>query len=99
MSIRSRRPRRVLVAALAVLVALLAITAAAPSFILRRGLLLRWVNDTPEKLRLSYASASAPWPGRLVVTGLELRGSDPNVQWWFRMERAEVRYSILDLLA
>jgi hypothetical protein len=58
----------------------------------------RWVNDEP-KLRLSYESAAAPWPGKIVVTGLELRGADPNVQWWFRMERAEIRYSLLELLA
>jgi hypothetical protein len=84
---------------LAILAALFALVAAAPSFIVRRGLLRRWMNGKPEKLMLSYASASAPWPGKIVVSGLELRGSDPNVQWWFRMERVEIRYSVLDLLA
>jgi len=85
--------------ALAILAALAGAVVAAPGYILRRGLLLRWVNGDPRKLFLSYASASAPGPGRLVVTGLELRGGDPNVQWWFRMERAEIRYAPLDLLA
>ncbi|HET9793672.1 MAG TPA: hypothetical protein VFS34_04345 [Thermoanaerobaculia bacterium] len=99
MSGRFRKSRRAVVWALAILVALLAVLVATPSFVVRRGLLLRWMSAKPEKLRLTYASASAPWPGKIEVTGLELRGSDPNVQWWFRMERAEIRYSILDLLA
>jgi hypothetical protein len=99
MSDRFRKSRRVAVWALAILASLAAVVVAAPSFILRRGLLLRWMNGDPGKLLLSYASASAPGPGRIVVTGLELRGSDPNVQWWFRMERADIRYSPLDLLA
>jgi len=102
MSVRSRKNRRAAVWALAILAALaaalVAAAAAAPSYILRRGLLRKWINGHPEKLFLSYATASAPGPGRLVVTGLELRGSDPNVQWWFRMERAEIRYAPLDLL-
>ena len=100
MSTRSRTTRRAILPwTLAVAGTLLAIVAAAPAFILRRGLLLRWVNGQPESLSLAYASASAPWPGKVIVTGLEFRGSDANVQWWFRMERAEVRYSVLDLLA
>ncbi|HKB70785.1 MAG TPA: hypothetical protein VKH46_08070 [Thermoanaerobaculia bacterium] len=99
MPIRSRKLGRAVLWAVAVVGVLLALAAAAPGFLLRRGLLLRWVNDKPEKLRLSYSSARAPWPGRVVVEGLEMRGSDPNVQWWFRMERADIRYSLLDLLA
>ncbi|HET7453408.1 MAG TPA: hypothetical protein VFL12_11740, partial [Thermoanaerobaculia bacterium] len=87
------------IGAATLLVALAAVVSVAPSVILRRGMLLRWVNGDPEKLRLSYASAAAGWPGTIVVTGLELRGADPNVQWWFRMDRAEIRYSLLDLLA
>ncbi len=83
----------------ALAVATIAAALAAPGYILRRGLLLRWINGTPESLHLSYASATARGPGRVDVTGLELRGGDPNVQWWFRMERAEIHYAPLDLLA
>jgi hypothetical protein len=100
MSEPSRKRLRVAVWALAVLAVLAGgAILAAPGYVLRRGLLLRWMNGDPRKLFLSYASASAPGPGRLIVTGLELRGGDPNVQWWFRMERAEIRYAPLDLLA
>ena len=85
--------------ALGGLLALAALAAAvAPSVIVRRGFLLRWVNGEPAKLFLTWTSASAGRPGTVVVTGLELRGSDPNVQWWFHMDRAEIRYSVFDLL-
>jgi len=70
-----------------------------PDYLLRSSRIPGWVNEDPDKLRLQYVSASMPWPGKIVVNGLEMRGSDPNVEWWFRMERAEIHVSLLDLLA
>jgi hypothetical protein len=61
-------------------------------------LLRRWINVDPEELVLDYDEASAWVPGVLRLRGLTLRGSDPNVQWFFRMEKATISISVLDLL-
>jgi hypothetical protein len=66
--------------------------------ILSRDLLRRWVNSDPEELFLDYDEASLRFPGTIRVRGLTLRGSDPTVQWSFRMEKAVVSISLLDLL-
>lgn len=86
-------------ASLAAVLVLIVVGAVAlvPSYLLRSRKLLSYVNGHPVKLRLEYSAARSPFPGRLEVDGLELRGSDPNVEWWFRMEHAEIRFSLLDL--
>src|SRR5262249_60621905 len=60
--------------------------------------LREWVNTDPEELRLDYDSGSSWVPGILHIRGLTMRGSDDNVQWWFRMEDAKISISLLDLL-
>jgi hypothetical protein len=86
-------------AGVAALLLILVIGAVAivPSYLLRSRKLLSLVNGHPAKLQLGYSAARSPSPGRIDVDGLELRGSDPNVEWWFRMEHAEIRFSLLDL--
>src|SRR5947209_573718 len=44
------------------------------------------VNGNPEKLLLAYDEGSSWVPGVICLRGLSMRGSDPNVQWFFRME-------------
>jgi hypothetical protein len=61
-------------------------------------LLRGWVNGKPEKLLLAYDGASSWVPGVIRVRGLTMRGSDPNVQWFFRMEKATISVSLIDLL-
>jgi len=80
-----------------VLLVLAGAIVAVPPYLLRSRRLLSIVNEDPDKLRIEYSGARSPWPGRIAVDGLEVRGSDPNVQWWFRMEHAEIRYSLVDL--
>jgi len=84
------------VAALLLLIVIGAV-ALVPSYLLRSRKLLSFINGHPAKLQLEYSAARSPSPGRIDVDGLELRGSDPNVEWWFRMEHAEIRFSLLDL--
>jgi hypothetical protein len=60
-------------------------------------LLRGWVNGKPEELLLSYDDASSWIPGVIRMRGLSMRGSDPNVQWFFRMEKATISVSLLDL--
>jgi hypothetical protein len=56
-----------------------------------------WVNGKPEELLLAYDGASSWVPGVIRIRGLTMRGSDPNVQWFFRMEKATISISLLDL--
>ena len=60
-------------------------------------LLRGWVNGKPEELLLSYDEGSSWIPGVIRLRGLSMRGSDPNVQWFFRMEKATISVSLLDL--
>jgi hypothetical protein len=60
-------------------------------------LLRGWVNGKPEELLLAYDGASSWVPGVIRIRGLTMRGSDTNVQWFFRMEKATISISLLDL--
>jgi len=66
--------------------------------IVSTGLLRKWINTDPERLFVDYDAASGWVPGVVRIRGLTMRGSDPNVQWHFRMERATLSISLLDLL-
>jgi hypothetical protein len=65
--------------------------------IVSTGLLRGWVNGKPEELLLAYDQASSWIPGVIRIRGLTMRGSDPNVQWSFRMEKATISISLVDL--
>src|SRR5512142_2904861 len=71
----------------------------APHVIVSTRLLRSWVNDDPEKLLLDYDSASSWLPGVVRVKGLRLRGRDPNVEWFFRIDQARISVSLADLAA
>jgi hypothetical protein len=71
---------------------------AAIHIVLASSLLRGWVNSSPDELLLGYDSASSWVPGVVRVRGLTMRGSDPNVQWYFRMEDATISISLGDLL-
>lgn len=60
--------------------------------------LRRWVNTDPEELLLDYEAGSSWVPGIIRLRGLTIRGSDENVQWWFRMDEARISISLFDLL-
>jgi hypothetical protein len=65
--------------------------------IVSTSVLRGWVNGKPEELLLAYDGASSWVPGVIRIRGLAMRGSDPNVQWSFRMEKATISISLLDL--
>ncbi len=60
-------------------------------------LLRGWVNGKPDNLLLAYDGASSWIPGVIRIRGLTMRGSDTNVQWSFRMEKATISISLADL--
>ena len=61
-------------------------------------ILRNWVNTSPQDLLLDYDEASAWVPGSIRIRGLTMRGSDRNVQWYFRMDSVTISVSLLDLL-
>lgn len=60
--------------------------------------LRKLVNVRPQDFQLDYDEAVSLRPGRVTIRNLRLRGSDPNVQWFLRLENAEVDFSVLSLL-
>ncbi len=94
----SARAGRIAIAILLLAAGLAVAAFAVVHQILSRDLLRRWVNTDPEELFLDYDEASLRLPGTIQVRGLTLRGSDPTVQWSFRIEKAVVSISLLDLL-
>jgi hypothetical protein len=78
-------------------IALAVVFCAAVHVIVSGPLLRKWVNTDPEELLLDYDAASSWIPGKIRLRGLRMRGSDPNVQWFFRMENATISISLFDL--
>ena len=79
-------------------IAIAVVSCAAIHVVVSTHLLRKWVNRDPEELLLDYDTASSWIPGEIRIRGLRMRGSDPNVQWFFRMEKATLSISLLDLL-
>jgi hypothetical protein len=99
----SPRAQRIARAASAVLSRLLLVVAAlelvwvvAANVALKTSLLSGVFNSSPD-LKISYRSASSPWPGRVRLEGLSLRMEDYNVQFLLTVERAYVDISLLEL--
>ncbi|MFN2634552.1 MAG: hypothetical protein ABR610_14155 [Thermoanaerobaculia bacterium] len=67
--------------------------------ILTTGKIRQWANKDPGKLRIEYASASGWVPWNIHVTGFELRNRDRNVEFYFRLDDAQVSFSIFALLS
>ena len=85
--------------ALAAGIVVLVLAACVAIHVIVAGRTLRnWVNTSPEELFLDYDTASAWVPGVVRIHGLTMRGSDSNVQWYFRMDEAVISVSLLDLL-
>ncbi|MGE5414698.1 MAG: hypothetical protein ACM3NW_11010, partial [Syntrophomonadaceae bacterium] len=56
------------------------------------------INAHPASFRIDWDQAVSPWPGRIRLKNLRLRGSDPNVQWSIDLAQADLDYSILALI-
>lgn len=56
------------------------------------------INARPQDFFIDWEEASSPRTGHVVIRNLTLRGSDPNVQWFARIEKLELDYSLLALL-
>lgn len=78
--------------------AIAVVSCAAIHIVVSSRLLRKWVNTDPEALLVDYDAASSWIPGEIRIRGLRMRGSDPNVQWFFRMEKATISISLFDLL-
>lgn len=56
------------------------------------------INRRPEKLRVDYASARSPWPGRVVVEDFRIRGQTRKVQWEASADRLEGDIALMALV-
>ena len=79
-----KRNRRIRLGLIGGILGLLVAAFAAVHVIVSTQTLRRWINTSPDELFLDYASASSWVPGRIHIRGLTMRGSDRNVQWYFR---------------
>jgi hypothetical protein len=96
------RRRKALWAVLILLTAILVAAYASFPVVVRRlltGPTLRvLINARPQDFFIDWEEASSPRFGHVVMRNVTLRGSDPNVQWFARIERLELEYSLLALL-
>jgi hypothetical protein len=92
------RRRRFFMAAALAAVLLVFSSFAAVHLVVSTRILRGWINTAPEELLLDYESGSSWAPGVIRLRGLTVRGSDRNVQWWFRMDEATISVSLVDLL-
>src|SRR6266540_6808442 len=93
-----RLPKKYWMVFVSTAIAIAGVSCAAIHVVVSGRLLRKWVNSDPEELLLDYDTASSWIPGEIRIRGLRIRGSDQNVQWFFRMEKATISISLLDLL-
>jgi hypothetical protein len=87
--------RRLLIAAAALPLAIIAATQVA----LSTPLFLRAINAAfAGEVSFGYESAWSWWPGRVHVRGLRMQGEDSNVQWVLRVEETEATIAVGELL-
>src|ERR1019366_1478186 len=53
---------------------------AANLLLLPHGVVSRWVNLRPEKIRMDWSEATSFWPGDLRVRNFEIRGNQLTMQ-------------------
>jgi hypothetical protein len=92
---RRRWARSLVIVALALVAAEAAYLAAA-RWLLRSSSLPERLNRRPERLRLTWSTASSPWPGLVRARDVELRVQTGTVQWWLHAEEA---WGMIDLAA
>lgn len=95
------KSRRLAGVALALLVAALVLSLIAlvgPNVLLRSGAVSRRLNKDPESGWLEYDSAGSRWPGTVHVKNLRYRDRDPEAEWGFQLDEADLTYSLGDLL-
>lgn len=97
----ARRPRRIAVRALLWAVGVAAVLfvahVAGARWLLSGPKLRSWINTDPVAMRIDYDEVVSPWPGRLELKNLQIRGSDDNVQWVIVLAHAKVDYSVFAL--
>jgi hypothetical protein len=91
-----RRWARPLALIALVLLAAEAAYLAGAHWLLRSSSLSERLNRRPERLRLTWSSASSPWPGLVRAREVELRVQTGAVQWWLHAEEA---WGTIDLVA
>jgi hypothetical protein len=86
---------RLVVAAVVLVVAYTVVA----NVLLGGGRLGRMLGKHPERFRLTYASASSWWFGRVHVEGLDIRLRDEKLEWELHIDRADATLALQALLA
>jgi hypothetical protein len=94
---RRRWPRRILEFVVLGLLGAWALYLVAMNVFLRTRLFRNLISFDPVSLRVEYATAHSFVPGRIHVEGLQIRGSDSNVQWILVLDRCDFRVSFHEL--
>ena len=69
----------------------------AANVLLRTSLLTRFTNARAPKLLVAYREAWSPWPGKVYVRDLTLRGQSSSMEWAFRFDEASFTVDLVAL--
>jgi hypothetical protein len=89
---------RVVLRALAALVALELLYLLVANAILFSGVIQREANRDPQSIELGWTRAYSPWPGRVYVSGFWLRLQDPSVQFRLTLVQAKIDVVLWELV-
>lgn len=85
-----RRGRRLLIGLAAAAVAVLLLYIVGANLFLSSARVQRLVSPNPHKLLVTWERAWTVWPGRIHLTGVEIRGQNRRLQWWAALDRTRV---------
>ncbi|HEU5251199.1 MAG TPA: hypothetical protein VFW15_14515 [Thermoanaerobaculia bacterium] len=98
MPAQQSRLRNAAIALLVLALVLSFIALVGPNVLLRSGYIAGRLNKDPESGWLEYDSAGSRWPGTVHVKNLRFRDRDPEAEWGFQLDEADITYSLGGLL-
>ncbi len=55
------------------------------------------LNRRPEKFSIRWATAWTPWPGKVYMRNVEIRGRAPRIDWYGHLDEVDASYRITPL--
>ena len=91
------RMRRLLRGALLALLALELLYALPVNFVLNTPIVDRLVNRRPERFRIEWSWALSPWPGFVMLRGVETGGQSRTIQWEAGLRKVTTTFALRPL--
>lgn len=91
------RMRRLLRGALLALLALELLYALPVNFVLNTPIVDRLVNRRPERFRIEWSWALSPWPGFVMLRGVETGGQSRTIQWEAGLRKITATFALRPL--